>query len=249
MGLLPVCTLREGSGQPVGVCRHVRVYRAMAVALNLMGKNNWKSLKGKFDLSKGNPVAVAESASRKRNDKAFEDAIEVTPLATVVVKGHIEAKDCIADFINKLPPTTKIKSQWTLYVDGSSNRQGSGAGIVLEGPDNILLEQSLKFNFRASNNQAEYKALIARLTLAKETGAEEVKCRSNSQLTTSQLNGEYQHGRPRPRAIMPRRYEMGVFPLVMVELILSKITSSLDSNTRMKDHLGLQRIHPDPTPI
>jgi len=50
---------------------------------------------------------------------------------------------------------------WLLSVDGSSNLKGSGAGIVLEGPGDLLIEQSLRFEFKASNNQAEYEALIA----------------------------------------------------------------------------------------
>lgn len=63
---------------------------------------------------------------------------------------------------------------WTLYVDGASNVKRSKAGIILEGPDNIVLEQALKFNFKASNNQAEYKALIAGLKLAREVGAKKL---------------------------------------------------------------------------
>ncbi|MCI88200.1 gag-pol polyprotein, partial [Trifolium medium] len=57
---------------------------------------------------------------------------------------------------------------WTLSVDGSSNLRGSGAGVVLEGPDGDLIEQSLCFAFKASNNQAKYEALIAGMRLAKE---------------------------------------------------------------------------------
>ena len=41
----------------------------------------------------------------------------------------------------------------------SSNQQGSGANVVLEGPNSFLIEQALKFVFKASNNQAEYEAL------------------------------------------------------------------------------------------
>ena len=44
---------------------------------------------------------------------------------------------------------------WTFYFDGVSNVKGSGAGIILEGHDNITLEQALKLNLRASNNQVE----------------------------------------------------------------------------------------------
>ncbi|MCI89040.1 gag-pol polyprotein, partial [Trifolium medium] len=44
---------------------------------------------------------------------------------------------------------------------GSSNLKGSGAGMTLEGPDGVLMKQSLMFEFKASNNQAEYEALVA----------------------------------------------------------------------------------------
>jgi len=42
--------------------------------------------------------------------------------------------------------------QWVLSVDGSSNQQGSGAGIILEGPNKLLIEQALRFAFKANNN-------------------------------------------------------------------------------------------------
>lgn len=54
-------------------------------------------------------------------------------------------------------------SAWVLYVDGSSNKKGSGAGLILKGPENIILEYALRFSFKASNNTAEYEAFIAGL--------------------------------------------------------------------------------------
>ena len=51
--------------------------------------------------------------------------------------------------------------RWVLSVDGSSNQQGSGAGVILEGPSGLLIEQALRFAFKDNNNQAEYEALIA----------------------------------------------------------------------------------------
>lgn len=51
-------------------------------------------------------------------------------------------------------------------MDTASNNKGSGIGIItLEGQDNISIEQSVKFDLKASNNQVEYKALIAGLKL------------------------------------------------------------------------------------
>jgi len=65
-------------------------------------------------------------------------------------------------------------TQWVIDVDGSSNAKGSGVGIILEGPAGLTIEQSLRFDFKTTNNQAEYEAIIAGLSLAKEMGAEEV---------------------------------------------------------------------------
>ena len=61
--------------------------------------------------------------------------------------------------------------RWVLSVDGSSNQLGSGAGVILEGPNGVLIEQSLRFAFKGRNNQAEYEALIAGILLEKEMGA------------------------------------------------------------------------------
>jgi len=77
-------------------------------------------------------------------------------------------------------------------VDGSFNKQGSGAGVVLKGPGELIVEQSLRFSFKASNNQAEYKALIAGLELARDMGAKDLICRSGSQLTIGHNTGEFQ---------------------------------------------------------
>ena len=50
----------------------------------------------------------------------------------------------------------------------------------------------MKFGFRASNNEAEYEAFIARLKLAKDVGAEKNEIFFNSILVVQQLKGEYE---------------------------------------------------------
>jgi len=69
---------------------------------------------------------------------------------------------------------------------------GCGAGIVLESPSGVRLEQLLQFAFKASNNQAEYEALIAGLSLAEDTNAKHFVCLSDSQLTVRQVNDSFQ---------------------------------------------------------
>ena len=63
---------------------------------------------------------------------------------------------------------------------------------MLEGPDGVLIEQSLRFAFKASNNQAEYEALLAGMKLAKEMDMTGLKAKSDSQLVTNQVSGEFQ---------------------------------------------------------
>jgi len=82
--------------------------------------------------------------------------------------------------------------QWILSVDGSSNQQGSEAGIILEGLNGLLIKQALKFAFKASNKQAEYEALEAGMLLAKEMGAQSLLVKRDSLLVTEQVTGEYQ---------------------------------------------------------
>jgi len=89
-------------------------------------------------------------------------------------RGPIKGK-IFADFVVELSSETVQSAgddyRWVLSGDGSSNQMGSGAGVILEGPNGVLIEQSLRFAFKANNNQAEYEALIAGILLAKEMGA------------------------------------------------------------------------------
>ncbi|XP_077242600.1 uncharacterized protein LOC143883127 [Tasmannia lanceolata] len=82
--------------------------------------------------------------------------------------------------------------EWSLFVDGSSNKQGSGAGLILTGPDGLSIEYVLRFCFKASNNEAEYEALIVGMKLALEVGADDLRAHNDSQLVTNQVLGEYE---------------------------------------------------------
>jgi ribonuclease HI len=75
-----------------------------------------------------------------------------------------------------------------IYVDGSSNTKGSGVGILIENDEGVAVKSSLKFEFPASNNQAEYEACLAGIRAAKEC--------SDSQLVVSQIKGDYQAKEP-----------------------------------------------------
>ncbi|KAL5547324.1 hypothetical protein UlMin_007011 [Ulmus minor] len=88
--------------------------------------------------------------------------------------------------------TERSNSKWTLTVDGSSNVNGAGIGLVLTSPEGDLIQQAIRCGFKATNNEAEYEALIAGLNLAKDMGIKKLSIRSDSQLVVNQLLGSYQ---------------------------------------------------------
>ena len=69
---------------------------------------------------------------------------------------------------------------WILLVNKAFNIKASTVEIILEGPNRLTLKQFLQFNFKITNNQAEYEALIAELNLAKEIGVSWLISKSDS---------------------------------------------------------------------
>ncbi|XP_043816664.1 uncharacterized protein LOC122724841 [Manihot esculenta] len=81
---------------------------------------------------------------------------------------------------------------WKLYVDGASGAEGSGAGIMLKGPEDFKVCYALRLEFKASNNAAEYEALINGMLVALEVGVTDLEIKSDSQLVINQVTGAYQ---------------------------------------------------------
>ena len=107
-------------------------------------------------------------------------------LPRTAIKGQAMA-DFVAEFTEPSMEVAKIMAEqakkvfkWQLRVDGSSNTHGSGAGIVVSTPEGDSVECALRFNFKATNNQAEYEALIAGLRVCTVLGADEVEVFSDS---------------------------------------------------------------------
>lgn len=99
------------------------------------------------------------------------------------------------DFIIELPPELSeadpTTEEWTLHVDGTSSRHGSGVGIRLESLTMEILEQSFCLEFKASSNEAEFEALITGLRLARDIGARRIHAFCDFQCVTNQFSGDY----------------------------------------------------------
>ncbi|GJV55841.1 reverse transcriptase domain-containing protein [Tanacetum coccineum] len=112
------------------------------------------------------------------------------------VKGHV-----FAYFIIERPEEDPIDTQmddkeelldpWVLFTDGSSCVDGSGAGLIITYPEGVEFTYALRFRFNATNNEAEYEALIAGLRIAEQMGVKNLQANVDSKLVANQVNGVY----------------------------------------------------------
>ncbi|GKE69906.1 reverse transcriptase domain-containing protein [Tanacetum coccineum] len=70
-----------------------------------------------------------------------------------------------------------LLAHWTLFTDGSSCVDGCGAGVILTDPEGTEFTYALWLQFKATDNQAEYEALIARLRIAEKMGVRNLQRR------------------------------------------------------------------------
>ena len=65
-------------------------------------------------------------------------------------------------------------------------------GIILVSPEEDKFEYAIQLRFRATNNEAEYEALLAGLKLSKNIGVKNLTVKSGSQLVIGHIKGEYE---------------------------------------------------------
>ena len=65
-------------------------------------------------------------------------------------------------------------------------------GLVLISPEKIIIEKSLRLDFSATNNEAEYEALLMRITMVQRMSGKSIKIFSDSRLVVSQVKGEFE---------------------------------------------------------
>ena len=125
------------------------------------------------------------------------------------IKGQVFA-DLVAEFAEKMDGenhnlgersisvvSVQCPMPWKLYVDGAANQQGSGVGLVLVSPEKITIEKSLRLSFSATNNEAEYEALLMGMMMVQKIGGKAVKVFSDSKLVVGQVKGDLEARDPR----------------------------------------------------
>jgi ribonuclease HI len=86
-----------------------------------------------------------------------------------------------------LPPPQIQAECWTLYFDGSVMKTGAGAGLLFVSPLGEHMRYAVRLHFSASNNMAEYEALLCCLKIAIETSIKRLDVRRDLQLVIDQV--------------------------------------------------------------
>ena len=91
--------------------------------------------------------------------------IEYKPRTTIKAQA-------LTDFIaeSTIPHHPEANQEWKLYVDGSSTHSASGAGLLIVSSTGDRIKRAVRFKFAASNNEAEYEALLLGLKICYEAG-------------------------------------------------------------------------------
>jgi ribonuclease HI len=96
--------------------------------------------------------------------------------------------DFVAEWVDTQLPTAPIQPElWTIFFDGSLMKTGAGAGLLFISPLGKHLRYVLRLHFPASNNVAEYEALVNGLHIAIELGVRRLDAHGDSQLVIDQV--------------------------------------------------------------
>ena len=87
-----------------------------------------------------------------------------------------------------------------MHFDGSKMLAVIGAGIVLSSPTGDTIQYVLQIMYTDSNNAAEYEALLHGLQMAVYMGIQRLEVRGDSNLTISQINGDFDAKDPKMAA-------------------------------------------------
>jgi hypothetical protein len=95
------------------------------------------------------------------------------------IKSQILA-DFVAEWTDTQLPPPQIQAEcWTLYFDGSVMKTGAGAGMLFVSPLGEYMRYAIRLHFPASNNMAEYEALLCGLKIAIEIGVKRLDVRGS----------------------------------------------------------------------
>jgi hypothetical protein len=133
---------------------------------------------------------------REATSKIVKWAIDLS-MYDIVYKPRTTIKaQALSDFVAEwteiqTPPKEKALKYWTVNFDGSLQLQGAGVGILVTSPKGETFKYLMQMHFPASNNTAEYEALLHGLRIAMALGIRRLKVLGDSMLVINQANKEW----------------------------------------------------------
>jgi ribonuclease HI len=85
----------------------------------------------------------------------------------------------------------ELDKVWYMNFDGAFSRAGKGVGIVLQAPSGEVLKFAYRLEFDATNNVAEYEALLLGLELCRDRGIKCLNIKGDSDLVIQQLKNKF----------------------------------------------------------
>jgi ribonuclease HI len=112
------------------------------------------------------------------------------------IKSQVLA-DFLAEWVDTQLPIAPIQPElWTMYFDGSLMKTGAGAGLLFISPLGKHVRYVLRLHFSASNNVAEYEALVNGLRITVELGVRRLDASGDLQLIIDQvMKNSHSHDR------------------------------------------------------
>ena len=134
--------------------------------------------------------------SKDASGRVAKWAIELAPYTPQYDRRDaIKSQDVAYFFVDwmemQYEPPLPDPNYWKMHFDGSKTKMGLGAGIVLTSPKRDQLRYVLQIHFAASNNVAEYEALVHGIKVAKEIGIKRIMCFGDSDLVIQQVSGHW----------------------------------------------------------
>ena len=87
----------------------------------------------------------------------------------------------------QLPVASVDQEVWVMYFDGSLMKTGAGVGVIFVSPHGVQMSYVVRMHFPASNNVAEYEAMVNGMKIAVELGIWRLEIRGDSQLVVDQV--------------------------------------------------------------
>ena len=119
------------------------------------------------------------------------DALKANVKAADIIDDLLAINDAsLKDFFDKMSGLLNRVDKVKIYIDGASNGEGIG-GIGIQILNNGAEKNISRSIGKATNNEAEYSALIEGAEIALMNNFKNIEIYSDSELLVKQINGEY----------------------------------------------------------